>query len=103
MEMRPGGCFCETLPGGGVEHLRVIQARPGALLLLTGGLGPLAAEPVAGTLRFAISAGASGSTRLVMTYRVAGPVTGGTDKIAAPVDAVLGQQFSRLTRLLSKS
>lgn len=102
LELRPGGCFCESLPGGGVEHLRVVHARPGATLLLTGALGPLAVDPVAATLRFAMSPVGGGATRLVMTYRVAGPVENGADKMALPVDGMLGQQFTRLTNLFAK-
>src|SRR5438067_5885477 len=51
IDPRPGGCFCEKLPnGGGVEHLRVVYVAPHQVLRLSGGLGPLQASGVAGTL-----------------------------------------------------
>src|SRR5262245_43003616 len=46
-----GGCFCETLPGGGhVRHLTVLYVDPGKALRLSGGLGPLQPLGVAGSL-----------------------------------------------------
>jgi hypothetical protein len=52
LALQAGGCFCEMLPqeGGSIEHMRVVYARPGAALRLQGGLGPLQAEAVTGTL-----------------------------------------------------
>ena len=48
---RHGGCFCEAFPdGGGVEHLRVVHVAPDRMLRLSGGLGPLQAFGVAGSL-----------------------------------------------------
>src|ERR1700704_6205463 len=41
IDARPGGCFCEKLPNGGVQHMTVLYADPGKLLRLSGGLGPL--------------------------------------------------------------
>ena len=43
LQMRPGGCFCETLDGGGgIEHMRVTYVQPGERIVLTGSLGPSA-------------------------------------------------------------
>ncbi|MDI1365107.1 MAG: ATPase, partial [bacterium] len=39
-----------------------------------------------------------GETTLTLTYDVGGYLRGGLDKIAAPVDGVLGQQVLRLKR-----
>ena len=42
LQMRPGGCFCEPLDGGGgIEHMRVTYVQPGERVVLTGSLGPL--------------------------------------------------------------
>ena len=42
LQLRPGGCLCETLDdGGGVEHMRVAFVQPGERIVLTGSLGPL--------------------------------------------------------------
>src|SRR5258708_36324901 len=41
VDAKPGGCFCERLPGGGgVQHMSVVYASPGKLLRLTGAIGP---------------------------------------------------------------
>ncbi len=91
-----GGCFCERLTdGGSVEHMRVVYAQPGTLLRLSGGLGPLQASAVAGTLTWTLKAEGQG-TRLTQTYLVAGHIPGGADKLAAPVDRVLAEQLGRL-------
>src|SRR5258707_4308428 len=42
LDAKPGGCFCERLPdGGGVQHMSVIYASHGKLLLLTGSIESL--------------------------------------------------------------
>ncbi len=91
------GCFCERLPdGGSVEHMRVIYAQPGKLLRLSGGLGPLQAAAVAGTLTWTLKPEGQG-TRVTQTYLVAGHILGGgADKLASPVDRVLAEQLGRL-------
>ena len=41
LELKAGGCFCETLPNGGsVQHLTVVYVDPGKALRLRGALGP---------------------------------------------------------------
>lgn len=105
------GCFCEKLPRpkdapegqrmGSVEHLHVVYADPQAgLLRMTGGLGPLQAEPVRGILTVTLKPGAGG-TQIELTYRVAGFVTmKGTD-MAPLVDKVLSEQLTRLADRLN--
>src|SRR5579862_517713 len=39
IDARPGGCWCEKLPGGGVQHMTVVFVDPGKLLRLRGALG----------------------------------------------------------------
>lgn len=98
----PGGCFCELLPDGGwVEHMRVVQVRPGALLRLAGGLGPLQAEGVRGTLSWQLSAEGEG-TRIVQTYVVGGFIGPGASVYAPPVDRVLEEQLARLAAHLAR-
>ncbi len=93
LDVRPGGCWCEALPGGGfAEHLTVVYAVPGKMLRLTGALGPLQPMPIQGVLTFTL-APADGGTDLKLTYALAGP---GLDDLSAPVDGVLGQQVARL-------
>jgi len=91
-----GGCFCERLPGGGsVVHLSTVHAAPNAKLILFGALGPLQTTGAAGHLAFLLSE-KDGKTTVTLTYDVGGYMKGGLDKIAAPVDGVLGQQVTRL-------
>lgn len=93
-----GGCFCERLPGGGsVLHMSTVYAQPGQKLTLFGALGPLQSSGAAGHLGFGL-AETDGGTILTVTYDVGGYMKGGLDKIAAPVDGVIGQQAARLKR-----
>lgn len=93
MELRPGGCFCERLTGGGIEHLRVTYIDRPKRLVLTGGLG-LLFQAVSGMMDLKFEAAGAG-TKVTMDYKVAGFANGGADKISAPVDKVLGEQISR--------
>ena len=93
-----GGCFCENLPdGGNVRHLTVVHANPGVLLRMTGGLGPLQAEGVTGSLSWAFEETDNG-TVLTVTYAVGGYVANGLDAWAESVDRVVGEQLDRLAR-----
>jgi len=95
LDMTPGGCFCERFPdGGGIEHMHVIYVEPGKHVILTGALGPLLYEATTGVMDVTVKSGAGGS-QLVLDYRVAGFAKGGADKLAAGVDAVLGEQMKR--------
>lgn len=101
LNARVGGCFCEKLDGGGtVEHLRVVQARPGVLLRLQGGLGPLQAQAVVGTMSWTFKASERG-TEISQTYVVGGYVSGGAEKLAPLVDKMLADQLARLQQRLS--
>lgn len=109
LDPRAGGCFCETLPAtarapaGSVEHLRVIHVHPGRLLRLSGALGPLQQEGLAGTLSIALEPRANGRTEMVWTYTVSGYRAGAgrLGVLAEPVDAVLAQQVAGLSKALS--
>ncbi|NYT40417.1 SRPBCC domain-containing protein [Sphingomonas sp. R-74633] len=96
LDPRPGGCWCEKLPGGGgVEHMRVVFVQPHKMLRLTGTLGPLQSFPASGVMTFTLTPAADGkTTALTITYAVAGAP--GLGQIAAPVDGVLGEQVARL-------
>jgi len=51
IDVKPGGCWCETLPDGGfIDHMSVAQSIPGKSLMLKGGLGPLAFMGIEGSL-----------------------------------------------------
>jgi uncharacterized protein YndB with AHSA1/START domain len=103
IELKAGGCFCETLPKvtGSVEHAHVVQALPPSVLRLTGGLGPLQSMPVNAVMDWTLKPSGSG-TELAMTYVVGGPIPGGGKALAPLVDQVLGEQFRRLTVFVRK-
>ncbi len=100
LEARPGGCFCEKLPnGGGVEHMKVVMVMPGQALRMTGGLGPLQASALAGSMTWTFAA-APGGTKVQLAYGVGGFMPGGADKMANPVDGVLAEQIGRFKLLV---
>lgn len=102
LELWAGGCFCETLPDGGtVEHMHVVQVLPGRVIRMTGGLGPLQAEALTGTLTWSLRAVPEG-TEISSVYLVSGHVRGDTGSYAAPVDAVLREQLERLRHYLAR-
>lgn len=101
LEARAGGCFCEVLPeGGSVEHMRVLFARPGKLLRLHGGLGPLQSMGAAGPMDFALEPTEGGGSMLRFRYSVGGFSPDGLAGIADAVDGVLAEQLLRLQRYL---
>jgi uncharacterized protein YndB with AHSA1/START domain len=96
IDPRPGGCFCEKLPnGGGIEHLRVVYVAPPQVVRFSGGLGPLQASGVAGSMTWKVTGGPD-STRLELSYSVGGFIQGGFEKIAPAVEAMLREQLDRL-------
>lgn len=98
IEAKPGGCFCETLiGGGGVQHLEVIYAEPGKTIRMSGGLGPLQGFAVSGVLTVTLSE-ADGEVTVDTEYRVFGHVESGLDQWAVAVDGVIAGQFDRLKK-----
>lgn len=95
LDKRPGGCFCERLPGGGVQHARVIYADAGKMLRLEGSLGPLQEMAVAGVWTFKLDPEGTG-TKVTMNYRIAGALTMDSAKLAPLVEQVLTVQLQRL-------
>jgi len=96
VDLQAGGCWCERwADGASVMHGRVLMVQPGSLLRLQAWLGPLQELPVEGVLTFA-TARRDGVTRMRVSYRVAGAPSAALDKLASPVDAVLGEQARRL-------
>ncbi len=108
LDAQAGGCFCERwrdAAGGShsAQHAQVVLVQEGRVLRLSGGLGPLQDMAVVGTLTIVTATGTgaeAGQHFLRMTYRVAGGADAGLDKLAAPVDGVIGDQFKRLKALI---
>ena len=102
LELRPGGCWCETLDGGGgVEHMRIALYKPGERIVLTGGLGPLLLEATSGVMAVRAIKTAAGS-QLVINYRAAGFARANGTEMALAVDQVLREQVERLRVFASK-
>jgi hypothetical protein len=107
LELKAGGCFCETLPAraagpaGRVEHGRVLTAMPFDMLVLDAPLGPLQSKAMVGRLTWSLRA-VEGGTQVTQTFVAGGYVKGGADKLAAPVDAVLAEQLEGLRRRLAR-
>lgn len=98
LDPRPGGCFCERFPGGGgIEHMRVAAVQPGEKIVMTGALGPLLYEAVAGVLEIEVKKAGAGS-KLVLRYKASGFASGNAAELAPVVDKVLGQQVQSLAR-----
>jgi hypothetical protein len=101
LDLRPGGCWCEDLPGGGVRHGEVLMVWPErGLVRLEAPLGPLQELGAAAVLTLSWEPGPAapdGARAVRWGFRVAGR---GTGALAGPVDAVLQAQFDRfLARL----
>jgi hypothetical protein len=79
--------------------MEVVFLDPGKLLRMTGALGPMQSMAVIGTLSVELSA-PDGGTKLVATYTAAGYFKGGMNVLAAPTDAVITEQFTRLKTLI---
>jgi len=94
-DTRPGGCWCEQLDGGAVEHGRTLYAVRGKALRLSGGFGPLQSGAVTATMTFALKPEGAG-TALTVTYVVGGFHPAGLANLAAPVDGVIAAQMPGL-------
>jgi hypothetical protein len=113
IDPQAGGCFCEIfqekdkdgklVPKGSVEHMRVIFAQPAKVLRMQGGLGPLQAEAVTGTLTIAMEPlKTGGGTRVSFSYVVGGYMRFKTADIGPAVDKVLREQFESMIKPLGK-
>ena len=102
LEAIAGGCWCEKLPAGGsVQHMRVLAAIPGTLLRLSGGLGPLQAQPVTGVMSWSFKDDPKGGSTIDFKYRLSGSTDLPADWPKA-VNGVLSGQLQRLQNLLNK-
>jgi hypothetical protein len=99
LDLKAGGCWCETLAdGGSVLHLTVVQVVPGKSLRLRGALGPLQGMAVEGAMTFSVKSAGTGSD-LQLSYVVGGYSKDGFERLSKTVDRVLGEQVARLQKL----
>lgn len=96
LDAKAGGCWCETLPGGGSTlHMTVVYAVPGKVLRLRGAMGPFQAVPVESVMTWTLQP-ANGGTDIVLEGAYGGYMKGGLDKLAPIVDRVFAEQLARL-------
>ena len=100
LKAEAGACFCETWEGNSVRHGTVIMALRDQVLRIDGALGPLQAMAVTGILTIGLKAEGAGTT-VTLLYRVNGAAASALDKLAPDVDAMLGEQFARLTSVMA--
>ena len=101
LEAKPGGCWCEKLPGkGGVAHGTVLFTDPGKLLRVSGGLGPLQALGVNSVMTWTFEPAEKG-TAVVVTYTSGGYRRGGFQDLAPIIDGVLHAQVDRYQRYVN--
>ena len=102
IDARPGGCWCEKIKDGAIEHMRVVYVQPAQVFRGIGGFGPLQEMPVNAVLTVTIKPAGAGSA-VTYTYRAAGFMPGGLAKVAPIVDQVLSSQWARLKPAAEKA
>ncbi|MEY3841685.1 MAG: hypothetical protein RLZZ542_795 [Pseudomonadota bacterium] len=95
LDMIPGGCWCEALPGGGVKHAEVVMVWPGRRMVrFDAPFGPLQGMGAEAVLTMTWSDPPEGGERVLRwTFVVSGP---GTGAMADVIDGVMTEQFRRL-------
>jgi len=98
VDLRAGGCWCESWDGASVMHGTVAFIQPGKVLRFYASLGPLQDRATTGVLTF-VQGVAQGKTVLKVIYKIAGPPEAGLVELAPAVDKVLAEQVGRLVQL----
>lgn len=97
VKLEPGACWCEALPGGGVQHGTVLMAAPKfGMVRFAAPLGPLQDEGVGAVLGFQLRP-KDGGTQMTVTYNVGG-ARSFVASMAEDVHGVLDIQVNRLAR-----
>jgi uncharacterized protein YndB with AHSA1/START domain len=100
LDARAGGCWCERWARGEAEHGVVIRVLADENLRVRAAFGPLQEMALNGLFDLTLT-DVEGGTRLVATFRVNGPASANLDRLAAPVDGVIGEQVERLRQRLA--
>ena len=105
IQARPGGCLCEIAGADQVEHMRVVVARPGHLLRMVGGLGPLQSMGLSGPLDWIFEPldqnKPEAGTRIRLRYTVSGFVPKPLGDFVNIVDQVQAQQLGALADFIN--
>lgn len=102
VDLRPGGCWCEALPGGGVKHAETVLVWPGERMIsFEAPFGPLRGIGADAILTMSWTDAPGGAERtLKWTFVVNGP---GAGAMADVIDAVTAEQFGRLAAHLGSA
>ena len=100
VDLRPGGCWCEALPGGGVKHAEAVLVWPEQRMVrFDAPFGPLQSIGADAVLTMTWAEAADGPARtLKWSFVVTGP---GAGAMAEAIDGVMSEQFGRLAAHLS--
>lgn len=100
IDLRPGGCWCEALSGGGVKHGEVLLVWPEQRQIrFAAPFGPLQSMGAAAILTMSWAEAGEGNARLLKwTFVVHAPEAGA---VAEVVDGVMAEQFGRLVAHLN--
>ena len=100
LDLRPGGCWCEALPGGGVKHAEAVLVWPERRMIrFDAPFGPLQSIGADAVLTMTWAEAADGPARtLKWSFVVTGP---GAGAMAEAIDGVMSEQFGRLAAHLS--
>ena len=100
VDLRPGGCWCEALPGGGVKHDEAVLVWPEQRMVrFDAPFGPLQSIGADAVLTMTWAEAADGPARtLKWSFVVTGP---GAGAMAEAIDGVMSEQFGRLAAHLS--
>ena len=100
LDLRPGGCWCEALPGGGVKHAEAVLVWPERRMIrFDAPFGPLQSIGADAVLTMTWAEAADGPARtLKWSFVVTGP---GAGAMAEAIDGVMSEQFGRLADHLS--
>ena len=100
LDLIPGGCWCEALPGGGVKHAEVVLVWPERnMVRFEAPFGPLQGMGADAVLTMTWAEPAGGGDRVLRwTFVVEGP---GTGAMADVIDGVMSEQFGRLAQRLN--
>ncbi|HYC68136.1 ATPase [Brevundimonas sp.] len=95
VDLQPGGCWCEALPGGGVKHAETVLVWPGErMVMFEAPFGPLRGIGADAVLTMSWADPEGGAARtLKWTFVVNGP---GAGAMADVIDGVTAEQFGRL-------
>lgn len=95
LDTKEGGCLCERLADGGfMRHFQTARADPGALLVLSNGMGPLNAIGAQGSLQVEFKPEGAG-TAVTLRYMAFGYSVNGWGGYAPQADRLWQTQIQR--------